>query len=305
MPEPAIQQSLFPEGFELVAAAKRALRDLDLERARRVLDSAQRRGVRVSDVAMIDAALEFLAPLLSDPPAGQPGLARIVQATEAAWRAGTLSRPTAEFVDDVVAGFWSRRAGAESFLGGEPQVHRGVLELVLGNGAAAYRSLRASLDAGHAQRAELWSYLADAAILRGRSEEAATYRVRALVLGAQAVDLLRCRWPTLLELHDELRRSHDDAVARELLLPRLWLAGQLDIRPQDAWFGGSLESSAITAQSPLAERLRRFSELLCVDRSRPAGEVDEARREAMAELAPDLFAEYMRACRERERRGRL
>jgi hypothetical protein len=180
-----------------------------------------------------------------------------------------------------------------------------VLDLVLGDAAIAWHHLHASLEAGHADRADLWGYFGDAWLLRGRLEEANAAYVRALVLDAGAVDLVRLRSEPLRRLHEELRASVDAERARQTLLVRAWARGVLQILPGNDWLEGRTAGLLARAEadpaSPPARRSRRFALLFYLDRT-DSGQLDVARREAMAALDPRLFAEFMTACRERERR---
>ena len=199
--QPAPRQlSLFPEGHELQAQALAALSDLDVSRARRWLDRLRGQSRGLPNVQIIDAAVALLDSAL---PSGRSAedLARALRMAHATWHEGRLSRAVAEFVDQTIARFWAKGLRGAAFLDAEQRVHRGVLDLVLGDVIAADRHLRRSLEGEFAHRADLWGYLGDAALARGRADQANACYVRALVLAPTDVDLLRIRMPALRQLH--------------------------------------------------------------------------------------------------------
>jgi hypothetical protein len=172
-------------------------------------------------------------------------------------------------------------------------VHLGALLLVLRRDSEALALLRDSLASGHDHRADLWACCADALAAAERPDEANAAYVRALLLSARDVDLFRTRHAALVALHDELLGLHPPASARELLLVHAWLAGHLAIPPENGWLERHLSRLQLAAaprpDAPDEQRYRRFALLLYLDRSRPPGRWDEAEREEMQALAPQLF----------------
>ncbi len=324
-----IQLSLFPDEFEVQAAAVAALRDLDLARARALLARVRRSNARLVNVGVIDAALTLLESVLRATPPDAGELARAFTAAESTWRAGQLSKASADFADGVVAAYWRRHGGDATFLDAGATVHRGLVDLLMGDPRAARHHLRVSLEADCAHRADLWSYLGDASVALERTAEAGACYVRALLLGAGDVDFLRLRHPQLGALYTELRQS--DACARELVFVYAWLRRILDVPRENGWLVDHavriegetrLEPAAFTdgGDAPSAEagktrlgghepevsarRLRRFAWLLYCDCSTRRGAVVVARREEMAELEPELFREVMREYEARETQNR-
>jgi hypothetical protein len=135
-------------------------------------------------------------------------------------------------VDETIARYWKRRGTGTRFVDEAATVHRGVLDLVLGDVAAARRHLGDSLDDGLQHRADLWGYLGDACLALERADEANACYVRGLLLSAPDVDLVRTRGRRLAELYDELCAAHPADCARELLLIHAWCEGVLAIEPE-------------------------------------------------------------------------
>lgn len=298
-----MQLSLFPEAAEVQATALAALRDLDIGNARAVIDRLRQRSTAVVNLDVIDETLRLFERHLGTGPRTADQLASIVSIVRAEAGDGRVSTAAANFADETIARYWRRSAAsAASFLDAAERVHRGVLELVLGNATAARDHLRATLQSGHRHRADLWAYRGDACIVLLRTGEAHACYTRALLLDAREVDLLRCRMRPLVDALAALREHHPEAVARELLLIELWLAGRLGIPALNSWLAA--EDAGMRRESPpesaAVAKYRRFAWLLYLDRSSAPGTVDIARREEMASLDPALFARYMQACRERE-----
>jgi tetratricopeptide (TPR) repeat protein len=302
---PPLQLSLFPDAYELQAAALAALRDLDVPRARKLLDRVRQQSPRLVNLQVIHMALCLLESTLPPGPPGPAELALAVQATHDEWLHGRLLEASAHFVDETVARYWRRLGPAAPFLDPGRRVHRGVLELVLGDASAARFHLEASLRDGLEHRADLWCRLGDALMLLDRADEANACYVRALLLSAVDVDLLRTRLRPLAAIHAELRRVHDETLARALLFVEAWLGGVLEVPPENCWLDGQMAQlearSAADPGSAPQRRHHRFAWLLYLDRSQPAARVELARREAMAALDPDLFARFLRECDRRER----
>jgi hypothetical protein len=303
---PPLQLSLFPDAYELQAAALVALRDLDVPCARKLLDRVRQQDPRLVNLAVIHMALCLLESTLPPGRPGAPELALVVQATHDEWLHGRLLEASAHFVDETVARYWRRLGSAEPFLDPGRRVHRGVLDLVLGDGSAARFHLEASLRDGLEHRGDLWCRLGDAMMLLDRADEANACYVRALLLSATGVDLLRTRLRPLAAIHAELRRVLPEERARELLFVEAWLRGVLDVPPENCWLDGQMAQlearSAADPTSAPPKRHRRFAWLLYLDRSQPSARVELVRREAMAALDPDLFARFLGECERRERR---
>jgi tetratricopeptide (TPR) repeat protein len=305
-PTRPVQLSLFPEAAEVQATALAALRDLDVAGARVVVDRLRRRSPALVNLAVIDETLRLLERHLGPGPATPHQLAELVSVVRLEAEAGRLSSAAADFADETVARYWRAHPApsASPFLDSAERIHRGVLDLVLGNAAAARDHLRTTLDAGHGHRADLWAYRGDACVVLQRTAEAHACYTRALLLDPCAVDLQRCRMRPLVDRFTALRERHPEEVARELLLVELWLAGLLSIPAPNTWLSADANARRPAPKSEAVAKYRRFAWLLYLDRSRPPDAVDLARREEMAELDPSLFTRYMQACREREA-GRL
>jgi hypothetical protein len=127
--------------------------------------------------------------------------------------------------------------------------------------------------------------------------------VRALLLGAAQVDLFRRREDRLRLLLAELRASHEDACARELLFVHAWLRGILAVPANNGWLDAHAAwlraHTAIRASSDAAARARRFGLLIYLDRSRKPGNCEAAEREEIQALDPDLFERFVAVLRER------
>jgi hypothetical protein len=300
------QLSLFPDGHELQAQALVALDDLDVAHARRWLERARPRSQGLPNFKLISDALDVLAPAVQAGGSDED-IARVVVAVQAGWQQGRVSHAVAGFIDETVGRFWGRSTARDVvFLDADQVVHRGLLDLLNKNAAAAERTLSASLLGAHGNRADLWGYLGDANLHLGRPDRANACWVRALLLGANHADFLRCKMERLVQLDQELRRVHPGPVARERVLSHAWLLHVLDIPPRNDWLDAHRErldaetAASVSAHAPA--RLRRFAYLLYLDRTQPSA-VDVERREEMAALAPDLFHAFIGACAERERSG--
>ncbi|NOT30450.1 MAG: hypothetical protein HOP15_08390, partial [Planctomycetes bacterium] len=138
-------------------------------------------------------------------------------------------------------------------------------------------------------------------------DEANAAYVRALLLSPREVDLFRLRHPRLVALQRELAGRHGEAAGRELLLVYAWLAGVLTIPPENGWLDPHLSrlhlAAAARPSSPPEQRARRFTLLFYLDRSRAPGHCDEAEREEMQALDPELFARVVRRIQARETHG--
>lgn len=306
-----VQMSLFPDAVEVQAASLSALRDLDVPRARRLFEQTRAQNPRLVNLDVIDQALCLLESVLggAGTSPGPERLAGVVVAAHDEYLAGRLPRPAAGFVDETIARYWRGHgepcASAAGFLDRDQRVHRGILDLVLGHAATARRQLASSLDSGLWQRADLWACLGDACLALERGVEANACYVRALLVSAAGVDLMRTRFDRIRQLHDELCRAHPEKCALELLLVEGWLQGAIEIPPENGWLDGHVSKLHARAQagpgSAPEERYRRFALLLYLDRSEAPGHADLPLREEMAALCPDLFERYMHECRTRER----
>ena len=296
-----MQQPLFPQGVEVPSAVLSALRDLAVPRARALIERVRKQAPKMVNLDVFDEALVLLERFLGSSSPAPARLAETVTGIGDEYLAGRISTEVARFVDETIARYWTRCGSAALFLDDGERVHRGVLDLVLGDAGEAHRSLRASLDGGHPNRADLWCYLGDASHELGRTAEANACYVRALILRAADVDLFRTKMQPLVQIHAELRRRIPESSARELLVVHAWLEGSLHIPPQNGWLDREdLQLARVDEDSIRwpADRHRRFARLLYLDRSLPRGQVDMAQREEMAALDRDLFARYMQKCRE-------
>jgi len=191
-----------------------------------------------------------------------------------------------------------------AFLDAEERVHRGVLLLVLRRFQEAHALIGASL-AAHDERADLWAAFGDACAALERLDEANAAFVRALVLSARDVDLFRLRHAPLSALYRDLVAQQGEPCARELLLVHAWLAGALTIPPENGWLDRHLSrlhlAAALRPGAPPEQRLRRFALLFYLDRSHASGHYDEAEREELQSLEPELFARVLHCIGTRER----
>src|SRR5690606_20776031 len=145
-PDPALlscaamrQGSLFPDGFEILEEALDALRDVDVARAERLLRRVQAVGPDPINADIVREACAFLRSHVTAHPS--------VEACAAALRAVVrdvegerLRSASADFVDEVLAGYLLRAHGAEL----EPpeaddRVPVGRVLLLAGRTDAAYR----------------------------------------------------------------------------------------------------------------------------------------------------------------------
>jgi hypothetical protein len=302
----SVQRSLFPEAFEIQEQALAALDELDLGAALALVAEARERDPLLVDLEPLAAAISWLFHELGSEPVSDELLAALFLTVPEACRKGEIDRATAAMVDLVIARQGLRRAAGRAFLDREERVHVGALSLVLRRDSEALALLRESLASGHDGRADLWACCADALVAAERPDEANAAYVRALLLSAQDVDLLRLRNPELTALHAELLEHHPEPVARELLLVHAWLAGILTIPPENVWLDRHLSrlhlAAALRPDSPPAHRFRRFALLLYLDRSRPPGSFDESEREEMQGLAPELFERVVQRIGRLERR---
>lgn len=302
-----LQQSLFPDAFEVQTRAMVALERLDLEEALRCVEEARARDPGLVNLETMAAAIRWLRAELGAGPIADELLADAFAIVPEDCRSGRIERATGDWIDRVIARWWLERNGrARGFVGEGRRLHCGALLLVLGKAGDALPLLRESLAAGLDERAELWGYFADACVACERLEEANGGYVRALLLSAREADLHRLRHPRLAALLDELRSAHAEDEARELLLTHAWLEGTLTIPPENGWLEGHLSRLQLASPpraSPSAEqRFRRFALLLYLDRSLPRGTYDEGRREEMQALSPELFERFLSRVRDSERR---
>lgn len=303
-----VQHSLFPDEFELKAQALAALRALEVPKGLALVRRVRRSGARLPDLEALEEALRWMAPRLQPVPT-LPRLGALLEAVAADGLAGRLSRTAAEFADNAVARFVAAHCPEEQpFLDPDERVPRALATLILGHGAGARRALFAAIDCGHRDRGDLWGYIGDACILDKRPDEVAACYARALLFTPERVDLWRVREPRLPACHAELRQHHPEAAARALLLAQAWLAGAIAIPPGNGWLEPAeldrlLASHDAGPGAPVEARCRRFGLLLYRDRSRRRGEVEVQRREEMAALLPELFAQFVRRCRDDEHAG--
>jgi hypothetical protein len=301
-----VQRSLFPEAFEIQEQALAALDEFDLGGALALVEEARKRDPLLVNLVPLATAISWLHRELGSGAPSDELLAALFLTVPEACRGGEIERDAAALVDNVIARQALQRSAARAFLDREERVHLGALLLVLRRDSEALALLRETLAPGHDDRADLWACFADALAAAERTDEANAASVRALLLSSQDVDLFRSRNPALTALYDELSLHHPAPVARELLLVHAWLDGTLAIPPENGWLDRHISRLHIAASacpdSPPEQRYRRFALLLYLDRSRPPGRCDEAEREEMQTLAPELFARVVQRIGERERR---
>ena len=303
-----LQRSLFPDAYEVQDEALAALEDLRVEQAQRSVARARERDARLVGLDLVERALSWLAPRLGGREPDEEAAAQSWRELPAARSRAELPPDSAASVDGVLARFLLRRSpAARPFVDRAERVHRGALQLVVARPAPAREGLLETLSAGQRERADLWSYLGDACFLAERPYEANACYVRALVIAAQDVDLMRLREPRLAELFGRLSSTHPQAVARELLLTQAWIEGLLTIPPGNGWIEAARVSAllaATTEPGPAPERrYRRLGLLVYRDRSRLPGAASLDERSEMLELDPELFRRYLGTCRARERAG--
>jgi tetratricopeptide (TPR) repeat protein len=299
----AAQRSLFPDAFEIEERALEALDEFDTAGAREHLRAARAADPGLPRIGLLEAAVEWLHRRTGGD-AGAASVAGAFRAVPSAVRSGELPRSVTGFVDRALARFGLRVADGP-FLDDAERVHRGALHLVLGNARRARELLSTTPSAGGPERPDLEGYLGDALRALERFDDANERYVRALVLDPDEVDLHRTRHRDLADLESALLAAHDAPTARALLLARAWMDGVLAIPRGNDWLAGRLSllrgRLSVRATAPAPARLRFFSLLVYVDRSRPRSELSMSDRETMSELAPDLFAEYMQVNRRHER----
>lgn len=297
------QGLLFPDGFEILEQALVALRDIDVRRADELVRRARAAQPNLVNLDIIEAACEFLRGNLADEPDPDRCAATLLAVSRDA-EAGRLGEEVGHFVDQVLGRYLARMDREGPFVDGTGRMPWARVLLIVGRPDDAHRSL-VELVARH-PRADLWWALGDAARLVDRAAEANAAFVRALVFDPQAVDCFRLQHVALRRCYQQLRARHDPSSARELLLPSAWIDGVLEIAPGNRWVEAATNADqGLTGSSevpPQARSMRRFARLLFADRTAGSDNVDIARREEMAALAPDLFVRYVDACRRREAR---
>ena len=300
-----LQRSLFPEAFEIQAQAFAALDELDLGAALHLVEEARERDPGLVNLEPLHAALVWLHRELGSEAVSDELLALLFLTVPEACRSGEILPEAARLIDTVIArqGL-ARTRGTRAFVDAEERVHRGSLLLVLRRFHEAHALLAASLAEQDA-RAELWAAFGEAAYALERVDEANAAFVRALLLSAREVDLFRLRHPRLAVLWRELALQRGEACARELLLVHAWLDGVLLIPPENGWLDRHLSRlhlvAALPPGSPSELRLRRFGLLFYLDRSRAPGHYDEAVREEMQALEPELFRRVLEHVQRHER----
>lgn len=292
---------LFPDGFEILEQALLALRDIDVRRADEFVRRARAAQPRLVNLDVIEEACEFLRTRLPPVPEFDECAATLF-AVPGNVEAGLLRQDVGHFVDQVVSRYLMRAEHDGEFVDRAATVPWARVLLLVGQPTSAYRSL-VGLVPRH-PRADLSWVLGDAAWLADRPTESNAAFVRALVLDPQAIDCFRLQHTALRKCYEQLREQHDPPTARERLLPIAWIDGTLEITSGNRWLdttSNAARSLTDSTDAPAEARsLRRFARLLFADRTAGANHVDIARREEMAELAPELFARYVRECRRRE-----
>lgn len=300
-----LQRSLFPEAFEIQAQALAALEAFDLGAALRLVEEARERDPGLVNLEPLHSGLVWLWNELGPEPASDELLALLFLTVPEACCRGDITPATAELIDTAIArqGLARMRASRQ-FLDTGERVHRAALLLVLRRFHEAHALLGASLTE-HDERADLWAASGEASSALERFDEANAAFVRALVLAAVDVDWFRLRHASLVALHRELVTRHGEPCAKERLLVHGWLAGALTIPPENGWLDRHLSRLYLAAElrpgSPPEQRMRRFSLLFYLDRSRAPGDYDETQREEMQALEPELFAQVMHGIQTRER----
>lgn len=300
-----LQRSLFPEAFEIQAQALAALDELDIGAALRLVEAARERDPGLVNLDPLRSALQWLHRELGSGPVSDELLALLFSTVPEACRSGEIAPEAMELIDTVIAreGL-ARTRSTQAFLDAGEGVHRGSLLLVLGLFHEAHALLVTSL-AEHDGRADLWAAFGDAGSALERFDEANAAYVRALLLSAGDLDFFRLRHERLRTLHHELVSLHGESRARELVLVHAWLSGALTIPPENGWLDRQLSrlhlAAALRSDSTPEQRLRRFSLLFYLDRSRAPGLYDEAEREEMQALEPELFARVVQCIQAREK----
>lgn len=290
------QRSLFPDGFEVQERALAALRNLDVQTALQLVRQARKIDPRLVDLDALEAALFWLDNrLVSTPDAAT--LADVLRSAAGDAAAGHLVRAALTFIDGACARWLHQHRPATPFLDPEQCVPTGVIDLLLGNAAAARNHLLPVLDLGRGDQGSVLGYLGDAAWITERAVEANAFYVRALLHDRGDFDLVRVRHDGLRALHDGLVKTHGEG-ARGRLLVEAWLAGVLQILPRNGWLPtAQLDALLATAGG---DPVRTFTLLLYADRTQSDRGTDVERRERMAELWPDAFQRFIATCRTAE-----
>lgn len=291
-----LQGTLFPDAFEIQTRALAQLDRLDHEGALRLVEEARAQDPDLVNLGSLHEALLWLRHELGGESVSDEILALLFVTVPEACRNGQLSVEAATLVDEVIARQGLARAGARAFLDPDETVHRGALLLVLRRAGEAHALLRETLGTDDG-RGDLWAAFAEASHSLERLDEANAGYVRALLLCPRAVEPFRLRNGRLVELHRQLVESHGAASAFGLLLVHACLAGALTIPSENGWLDRHLSrlhlAAAVRPDSPPEQRLRRFSWLFYLDQSRAAGHYDQAEREEMQALDPELFGRVL------------
>lgn len=299
-----LQRSLFPDAFEVQARALARLDRFELEEALELVAEARASDPGLANVEPLHAALLWLRRELGGERVSDELLALLFLMLPEGVSRGEITRDAAAIVDPVVARQGLARAGARAFLDPDERVHRGALLLVLRRAGEA-RGLLAETLVARDDRADLWAAFGDASFALERLDEANAAYVRALLLGARELDFFRLQHPRLAALHAALVEAHGEACACELLLVHAWLAGVLDVPPENGWVDRHLSRLNLAAVcrpgATREQRLRRFGLLFYLDRSRARGHYDEAQREELKDLEPELFVRLLEHVRVREK----
>lgn len=295
------QGLLFPNGFEILEQALVALKDIDVRRAEGLVRRARAAQPNLVNLDVIEEACDYLReklPALPQPDQCAATLLAVPWDVEAA----RLREEVGHFVDQVVSRYLASLERDGPFVDRSSTVPWARVLLLLGQPHSAYRSLVELV--ARQPRADLWWALGDAALLVDRATEANAAFVRALVLDPRAIDCFRLQCAALLRCYGQLREQHDPPNARELLLPIAWIDGTLEITPGNRWLDVASKTfwtELPDADGPSATRnIRQFSRLMFADRTAGSNNVDIARREKMAALAPELFHRYIVECQRRE-----
>jgi tetratricopeptide (TPR) repeat protein len=301
------QRSLFPDHFELHAQALAALRTLDTGQALALVRRAMAIDARLVDIQPLERALTWLHRH-QDGTSGAARAAALLTGVRAAVAAGELDAVAAHFADEgIVRSLGIHRPGAD-FLDAERTVPWALLDLIENRGTAAREALSDLLaDAAHRDSARLWAWLGDACRLLGRNDEAETAYGKALLLHPEAIDWWRLRHLDLAACWQRTRALAGSRAAGRAFVAA-WLEGLITVPPDNSWFTAddiaALTDAAEGTPAANGGDEARFAILLYLDRTTARHPVDVDRRDRMATLHPELFAQFVAACRAREEGAR-
>ena len=189
----------------------------------------------------------------------------------------------------------------------EETLHRGVLHVVLQDWPAAHRELlNLVTSAREKARTVHWAYLGDAAYLLKRWKDANMAYVCALFGHPFEVDQLRLQHPDLRKLLQVLKYENDsERMACALWPVQAWMKDILQIPAGNTFLLQAVRQQRSILGSELMlepeQRTRQFALCLYIDQSGLQNEMQFDVRHEMKQLAPELFAAYLREIEKRRK----